>query len=130
MTGPSKVNRPLSPHLMIYKPQMTSVLSILHRITGIGLVLGLILLIFWFSALSLGPEPFGKIDAFYASVTVRILLAGSVWALWYHTFAGLRHLIWDFGYGLNPKWINPSAYMVLAGSLFFTIGTLSLSWII
>ena len=130
MTGPAKLNRPLSPHLMIYKPQMTSVLSILHRITGIGLVIGLMLVIIWFSALSSGAEYFAMIDTLYTSLTVRLLLAGSVWALWYHTFTGVRHLIWDFGYGLNPKWINPSAYMVLIGSLFFTMGTFFLGWIV
>ena len=130
MTGPTKENRPLSPHLMIYKPQMTSVLSILHRITGIGLVIGLMLVIIWFSALSSGAEYFAIIDTLYSSFIVRLLLASSVWALWYHTCTGVRHLIWDLGYGLNPKWINPSAYVVLIGSLFFTIGTFFLGWIV
>ena len=130
MTGTTKANRPLSPHLMIYRPQMTSVLSIFHRITGIGLMLSLLLIIVWFIALSLGVEYFARISAFFDSIFVRILLAGSVWALWYHTFTGVRHLIWDFGYGLNPKWINPSAYMVLIGSFLFTIGTFFLGWIV
>ena len=130
MTDTTKANRPLSPHLMIYRPQMTSVLSIFHRITGIGLMLSLLLIIVWFIALSLGVEYFARISAFFDSIFVRILLAGSVWALSYHTCTGVRHLIWDLGYGLNPKWINPSALVVLFSSFLLTASVLLLDWIV
>ena len=121
-----KRNRPLSPHLTIYKPQFTSVLSILHRITGLGLLVSLILLTIWFLALRFGTHWFGVINTLFDSLLIQMILAISVWALWYHTFTGIRHLIWDMGYFLEPKWITPSAYFVLLSSLMFTMITIYL----
>lgn len=121
-------NRPLSPHLTIYKPQLTSVLSIMHRLTGIGLFIGLVLVIIWFIGLSMGSGYFAVVEDLFQTIVIRFILVVSVWALWYHVFAGIRHLVWDTGYGLDEKWINPSAYIVLAGSLCLTIFTLYQSW--
>ena len=104
MTSDSKINRPLSPHLSIYKPQFTSVLSIMHRITGVALILSSLLVISWFLALSLGPNQFYVIEILYDLIIVRIILALSVWALWYHSCNGVRHLVWDLGYGLGVEW--------------------------
>ena len=128
MTGRAKVDRPLSPHLTIYRPQFTSVLSIMHRITGVGLVLSLLLIIIWFVALSLGSEIFTFIEIIFNSIFIRVILASSVWALWYHTCTGVRHLIWDLGYGLEVEWITPSAYLVLFCSLLLTFITLYVGW--
>ena len=128
MTGRAKVDRPLSPHLTIYRPQFTSVLSIMHRITGVGLVVSLLLIILWFVALSLGPEAFELIEIIFASIIIRFVLVSSVWALWYHTCTGIRHLIWDFGYGLEVDWIRPSAYVVLFLSTFLTFMTFYVGW--
>lgn len=128
MTGRAKVNRPLSPHLTIYKPQFTSVLSILHRITGIGLVLSLGLLLIWFTCLSLGPTAFRPINILFDTIFIKLILALSTWALWYHTCAGIRHLIWDLGYGLEAERINLSAYLVLLASLSLTLFSFYLWW--
>ena len=128
MTGRVKVDRPLSPHLTIYRPQFTSVLSIMHRITGVGLVLSLLLIIIWFVALSLGSEIFTFIEIIFNSIFIRVILASSVWALWYHTCTGVRHLIWDLGFGLEVEWIAPSAYLVLFCSLLLTFITLYVGW--
>ena len=123
------VNRPLSPHLTIYRPQLTSVLSILHRITGLGLILSLLLVVVWFIALSLGPGYYISIETFFESIIVRVVLGSSVWALWYHTCTGIRHLVWDAGYGLEEEWIAPSAYVIIFFSLALTLITLYLYWV-
>ncbi len=128
MVGRAKINRPLSPHLTIYKPQFTSVLSIMHRITGIGLGVSVLLVIIWFCALALGAKTFELVNFLFDTTITRLILILSVWALWYHTCAGIRHLIWDFGYGLEVKWITPSAYLVLVGSLILTILNLFWGW--
>lgn len=128
MPGEQKISRPLSPHLTIYRPQFTSVLSILHRITGVGLVISLILVIGWFAALSFGIHAFVEINLFFKSYVIQLILVASLWALWYHTCTGIRHLIWDMGFCLDPEWINPSAYIVLFCSLAFTFLTLFLGW--
>ena len=128
MSDTVKPNRPLSPHLTIYKPQLTSVLSILHRITGVGLIFSLFLIVSWFVALSAGPFYFGFVEKIFDLFFVKILLALSIWVLWYHTCTGIRHLIWDFGYGLEVNWINPSAYLVLATSVCLTMFTIYMVW--
>lgn len=130
MIDRAKIDRPLSPHLTIYRPQFTSVLSIMHRITGVGLVFSLFLIILWFCALSLGPDTFNLIEVIFNSIFVRTILGLSIWAIWYHTCTGIRHLIWDLGYGLEVEWITPSAYLVLICSILFTFITLYVGWFI
>ena len=122
-------NRPLSPHLTIYRPQFTSVLSILHRITGIGLMLSFALILFWFISLALGQYWFNLINSLLESWVVKLILIFSVWAIWYHTCAGIRHLIWDAGFGLAPQYMKISAWLVIAISTFLTILTITISWI-
>ena len=128
MTSRIKSNRPLSPHLTIYKPQFTSVLSIMHRLTGIGLIASITLIIIWFSALAIGPGAFSFVEILFNLIVIRLLLIFSIWALWYHTLTGIRHLIWDLGYGLDVGWIQPSAYIVLSSSICLTMITLYLGW--
>jgi succinate dehydrogenase / fumarate reductase cytochrome b subunit len=94
-------NRPLSPHLQVYKPQLTSVLSILHRITGAVLAVGTLLVTYWLSALAGGPETFASANAILGSVLGKIVLFFWSWALFYHLANGIRHLIWDTGVGFD-----------------------------
>lgn len=129
MTDTNQAKRPLSPHLTIYRPQLTSVLSILHRITGIALLLAVILIVIWFGAVALGPYYFNRIDTVFDHILVRLILVSATWAMWYHTCTGVRHLIWDAGYLLETKWINPTAYAVLFSSFSLTALTVCISWI-
>ena len=129
MTDTNQAKRPLSPHLTIYRPQLTSVLSILHRITGIALLLAVILIVIWFGAVALGPYYFNLIERVFDHILVRLILVSASWAIWYHTCTGVRHLIWDAGYLLEIKWINPTAYAVLFSSFSLTALTVCISWI-
>jgi succinate dehydrogenase / fumarate reductase cytochrome b subunit len=129
MTDTNQAKRPLSPHLTIYRPQFTSVLSILHRITGIALLLAVILIVIWFVAVALGPYYFNLIETVFDHILVRLMLVSATWAIWYHMCTGVRHLIWDAGYLLEIKWINPTAYVVLFSSFVLTALTVYISWI-
>ncbi|MGF1447175.1 MAG: succinate dehydrogenase, cytochrome b556 subunit [Pikeienuella sp.] len=121
MADVNRGNRPLSPHLQIYKPQYTSVLSILHRITGVGLTLGAVLVVWWLVAAATGPEYFALADGALSSVLGQLVLLGSLWALAYHTANGVRHLFWDMGYGFDLKTAERSGYAVVAASVVLTL---------
>lgn len=95
------VVRPLSPHLQIYRPQITSVLSIFHRIAGLGLGVGTLLLVAWLAALAGGPASFAAVQAFLASIIGKILLFLWTVALAFHLFNGIRHLAWDLDLGFG-----------------------------
>lgn len=95
------VRRPLSPHLQIYKPQITSTLSILHRITGIGLAVGTVLLVWWLVAAASSDAAYAGVSWFIRSPIGWLLLFGWSVALWFHFCNGIRHLFWDFGYGMD-----------------------------
>ena len=114
-------NRPLSPHLTIYKPQLNSMLSIMHRITGIVLFLGLLLLILWFLTMALGQASFNIFNSYINSSIGRLILFGSLCGLWFHFFTGLRHLFWDFGIGFNLSWVKRSSYAVIISTILFII---------
>src|SRR5579884_4522645 len=93
--------RPLSPHLQIYKPLLTMVMSIVHRITGIGLYFGTLLLAWWLIAAA-GPNGYARFEAFAGSLIGRLILFGYTWALIHHMLGGIRYLIWDTGRGFGP----------------------------
>ena len=114
-------NRPLSPHLSIYRPQITSVLSIFHRLTGAGLFLSSILIIIWIAAVAAGDEYYKSIKFFYSSSPVLLVLCVSLWALWYHFFTGLRHLYWDLGLGFNLRSVSLSGWIAVTCSFLVTI---------
>ena len=116
-------NRPLSPHLTIYRPQLNSVLSIMHRITGVVLFVGLVLLILWFFSLALGQVSFELFGVLINSLIGRLILIGSLCALWYHFFAGVRHLFWDIGIGFNLLWVKRSSYAVILATISLTIAS-------
>lgn len=115
--------RPLSPHLQVYKPQLTSVLSITHRLTGIALAVGTLLLVWWIAAVAAGPEALGTVNAFMGSWLGIFLLAGWSFSLFYHLLNGIRHLFWDIGAGLELKAAYTTGWLVVAGSLVLTAVT-------
>jgi succinate dehydrogenase / fumarate reductase cytochrome b subunit len=113
--------RPLSPHLQVYKPQITSFLSILHRITGVALALGLILFAVWLGSAAYGPQSFETVQSLLGSWLGRLLLFGWSAALFYHLSNGIRHLAWDFGYGFANEQVDRSGYAVLAATVVLTL---------
>jgi len=121
----ASLNRPLSPHLQVYRPQLTSVLSILHRITGIALAIGTLLLVWWLLAAALGSGPFAVVQGFLASWIGRLLLFGWSYALFYHLCNGIRHLFWDAGRGFDLKTAYASGWCVVGASVALTL----IAWI-
>lgn len=116
-------NRPVSPHLQIYKPQITSVLSITHRITGVVLCFGAVLLTYWLMAATYGPEVFATAQAIMGSWVGRLVLLGVVFSLWYHLANGIRHLAWDAGWGFELTQLRISGYAVVAVAVILTVLT-------
>lgn len=114
-------NRPLSPHLQIYKPQLTSILSICHRMTGLGLGIGALFLVCWLVAAASGPEAFAKIQDFNGSFIGRLLLFGWTFALFFHFCNGIRHLFWDAGTGYELGTVNLSGWVVVVSSGALTL---------
>ena len=118
-------NRPLSPHLQVYRPQLTSMLSILHRITGVALAVGTLLLVYWLAAAAGGPESYAAAQGFIGSFFGQLLLFGWTIALFYHLANGIRHLFWDAGYGFELPTVQRSGLAVLAATAVLTV----VSWI-
>ena len=114
-------NRPLSPHLQIYKPQITSVLSITHRATGVVLCGGLLLLVCWVVAIASGPEAYAGLQAFNGSFFGRLLLFVWSLSLFYHLCNGIRHLFWDAGYGLEIEAAQTSGWAVVIATVVLTV---------
>lgn len=117
-------NRPLSPHLQVYRPQLTSVLSIIHRMSGVFLGLGAILVVVWVLALASGPEAYARTQSVLSTIPMMILLVGWTFALYFHTFNGIRHLLWDSGWLLDLKGAYASGWIVLTLTIFMT----ALTW--
>jgi succinate dehydrogenase cytochrome b subunit len=128
-TGQStqRSDRPLSPHLTIYRPQFNSIMSILHRITGAGLGLTGMLLVWWFLAAATSPVYFEFIDGLLTSWLGLIVLTVSLWAFWYHFFNGVRHLRWDLVKGLGIGQSLRTGWYVLILSVLFTIFSIYLT---
>ena len=123
MADVNRGNRPLSPHLQVYRPQLTSVTSILVRITGNALLVGALLVVWWLLAAATGPEHFATADAVLRSWFGDLVLFLSLWALWYHSLGGIRHLIWDSGRGLDLKSSYTMGYIMIGGSVLLTLFT-------
>jgi len=113
--------RPLSPHLQIYRLTLTMAMSIVHRITGVGLYYGTVLLVWWFLAAAAGPNAYAKFEWFTGSWIGRLILFGYTWALIHHMLGGIRHLIWDTGRGLGPGEREWLAAANLIGSIAITV---------
>ena len=114
-------SRPLSPHLQVYKWQITMVLSISHRATGLALSMGTLLLVWWLVALATGPQAFAVAQGFVGSWLGRLLLLGWTFSLFFHLANGIRHLFWDAGYGYEIKTTTVSGLAVVAASVALTV---------
>jgi len=126
MADVNRGNRPLSPHLTIYKPQLTSMTSIFTRITGNALIVGALLTVWWFLAAATSQSSFAFVDGIVTSVVGDIVMTLSLWALWYHSLSGLRHLYWDTGRGLDVETAEKLGMGIIGGSFVLTILTLIL----
>jgi len=119
-------NRPLSPHLQVYRPQITSVLSILHRITGVALVVGTLLMTWWLVAAAYGPDEFATAHGFLGSWLGHLLMWAFVFGLFYHLCNGIRHLVWDFGWGFEiPQLKQSGVVMVAAAGVLWLIALIA-----
>lgn len=123
MAQVSPGKRPLSPHLTIYRPQWTSMTSILTRITGNALIVGTVLIVWWFIAAAIGPEAFATANTVITSWFGDLVMTLSVWALWYHLMAGVRHLIWDSGRMLDIGAAELSGKIIVGLSVVLTVLT-------
>lgn len=124
MADVNRGNRPLSPHLTIYKPQITSMTSIFTRITGNALIVAALMIVWWFLAGAAGPDAYATANGFITSWFGDLVMTLSVWALWYHTLAGVRHLYWDTGRGLEIEMAEKLGLAVIAGSFVLTLITI------
>jgi succinate dehydrogenase / fumarate reductase cytochrome b subunit len=120
----SRPERPLSPHLQIYRWELTMALSILHRMTGVGLMLGLVALVGWLIALMAGPASFAMVNGWLASPVGLLLLCLWTLSLFLHLGNGVRHLFWDFGLGFELATARRSGWFVLV----FTLVATALTW--
>lgn len=126
MADVNRGNRPLSPHLSIYRPQLTSITSILTRITGNAMLLAALLIVWWFLAAATSPEYYAVADGVITSFIGDVIMSLSLLGLWYHALAGIRHLIWDNAVGLDLPTAEKLGYAVLGGSVLLTGLTLLL----
>jgi succinate dehydrogenase / fumarate reductase cytochrome b subunit len=120
------VRRPLSPHLQVYRPQITSVLSIFHRITGVGLSAGTLLLVWWLVAAATSDTAYAAVSGFMRSPIGYLLLFGWTAALWYHFCNGTRFLFWDAGYGFELPQVHATGKLVLVATVVLT----ALTWVV
>jgi succinate dehydrogenase / fumarate reductase, cytochrome b subunit len=118
-------DRPLSPHLQIYRWQLTSVLSILHRATGLALSAGTVLLVWWLVAAASGPDAYEGVENFLGSWLGFLLLFGWTLSLFYHLCNGIRHLVWDTGRGLDLKSTYIGGWLVVGATAALTL----IAWI-
>jgi len=124
----SPQSRPLSPHLQVYRPMYTMVLSILHRASGVFQSLGLVLLVYWLVAAASGAEAYATAARVFSSPLVKLAIAGWVVAFWFHLFAGLRHLVWDAGFGFEKRTARRSGQLIVVLAALASLFTLALAW--
>ena len=116
-----KASRPLSPHLFIYRWPVTMVMSILHRITGAALYVGTALLAWWLVAAATGERAFASANGFLGSWLGLLILFGYSWTILHHMLGGIRHLVWDFGIGLDKGTRDLLAWANIIGSAGLTV---------
>lgn len=119
--------RPLSPHLQVYSlfSKINSLTSILHRMTGAALVAGSLLIVWWLMAISHGPAAYGRFVEAAQHPLGKLVLIGFTWAFWYQLLNGIRHMVWDAGYGFKLKTAKASGVFVLSASVIVT----ALTWL-
>jgi succinate dehydrogenase / fumarate reductase cytochrome b subunit len=123
MADVNRGNRPLSPHLTIYRPQLTSMTSILTRITGNAMLVAALLIVWWFLAAASSAEYFAIANGFVTSWFGDLIMFFSLLGLWYHTLAGIRHLIWDTGHGMDIPTAEKLGWACIGGAVVLTILT-------
>ncbi len=116
-----KINRPLSPHLTIYKPQITSIMSISHRISGVFQSIGLLVISFLIYTIYLGEGTYNLLNIILASILGNIFFVIYTFSLFYHLLNGIRHLLWDFGLGFNLSNVTYSGYVIIFLAFFLNI---------
>jgi succinate dehydrogenase / fumarate reductase cytochrome b subunit len=126
MADVNRGNRPLSPHLTIYRPQMTSISSIFVRITGNALLVAALLVVWWLLAAATSADYFATVDGVVTSWFGDLVMTLSVWALWYHLLGGVRHLIWDTGRALDVETSEKMGIAMFAGAFVLTFVTVLL----
>lgn len=114
------VERPLSPHLQIYSPMFTMIMSVMHRITGAALYFGTIILAWWLISAASGAHYFSFVNAFVSSWLGRLILFGYTWALIHHMIGGIRHFIWDTGAMFDKRSLEVSAWAMFISSVVLT----------
>jgi succinate dehydrogenase / fumarate reductase, cytochrome b subunit len=122
----TRVQRPISPHLQIYRLTLTLVMSGLHRISGVALYFGSLLLVWWLIAIASGPNAYANAQWMMGTLIGRLVLLGYTWALIHHALGGIRHLIWDTIHGLEPNEREWLARATIVGS----VGLTAILWII
>lgn len=121
-------NRPLSPHLQVYKLPFTAILSITHRFTGVVLSFGAVLLTYWLMSATYGADAFATAQVILGSWFGRLVLLGVVFSLWFHLANGIRHLAWDTGWGFEIPVLRASGYAVAAFAVVMTLVTFVLAY--
>lgn len=121
MADVNRGNRPLSPHLQVYRLPLGAITSIMNRITGVGMTLAAVLIVWWFAAGAFSAEYFAFVDGLLTSWIGNLILFGSLWALWYHMLNSIRHLIWDTGRMMDVATVEKTSYLVLGASVVLTI---------
>jgi len=119
-------DRPLSPHMQVYRPHLSMVLSFSHRVTGVALFFGMLVLVYWLVAAAMGAEAYETASAILGSWIGRLCLFGWTFALFYHLYNGVRHLVWDLGYIFEIAEINRTSWVVLIATGASTL----LAWVI
>jgi len=114
------IDRPLSPHLTIYRPLINMVMSFVHRFTGGANYLGTVLIAAWLVAAAMGPEAYGTVNALFGHPLGKLVLLGYSWSVLHHMLGGMRHLIWDTGRGLEIGTVNVLSWLTILGSLALT----------
>ena len=120
------VRRPLSPHLQVYKPQVTTVTSILHRVTGVALGVGTLELVWWLVAAATSDAAYARASWFISSWLGILMLIGWTVALWYHFLNGIRHLFWDAGHGFDLPTAHATGRFVFIATAVLTV----LTWLV
>lgn len=115
------VSRPMSPHLQIYKLPLPAIMSITHRMTGIFLSIGTLILTAWVVSMAMGAESYAQMNHYLGSLIGQLFLFGWTWALFYHLCNGLRHMYWDMGKGFEMKSVYLSGYITIAASVVCTL---------
>ena len=117
----ARINRPLSPHLGVYRWEISNALSILHRMTGVMLSVGSLALIGWLTALVAGHDAYARLTAFFTGIVGGLMLFGLTFCFFFHLGNGIRHLFWDAGYGFEKQRARISGYAVVISAFLLSV---------